>query len=211
MDNFGNLEDERNRFEEEFRTLENKIKELKKLEKQEAELTDRIKLYEYQAQEIQALQLKEDEEETLNSELNLLSNAETILNLAADMEQVFYENENSVHDLISSYLSQFQAFKNDNELIDEAVSNLHESLANLDDAVQKIRDVQNLVDLDSSRLEEVQSRLDAVNSLMTKYKKSIPEILEFQQKMEDEIASFSSGKDRIIQLKKKLTTMKNLS
>ncbi|MCF7793454.1 MAG: DNA repair protein RecN [Candidatus Cloacimonetes bacterium] len=208
LDNFGNLEDDRRNFEEKFRNLENKIKELKKLEKQEAELTDRIKLYEYQVQEIKSLQLKEDEEETLQSELNLLSNAETILNLASDMEQVFYENENSVHDVISSYLSKFQAFKDDNNLIGEAISNLHESLANLDDAVRNIQDVQNLIDLDNSRLQEVQSRLDAVNSLMSKYKKSIPEILQFQQYMENEIASFSSGKDRIFQLKKEIESDK---
>ncbi len=208
LDNFANLENKRNKFEEEFRNLENKIKELFTLEKQEDEFIDRIKLYEYQVQEIESLKLKEDEEETLQSELSLLSNAETILNLTSDMEQVFYENENSVHDVISSYLSQFQTFKNDNELIDEAVSNLHESLANLDDAVQKIRDVQNLIDLDNSRLEDVQSRLDAVNSLMSKYKKSIPQILEFKKQMENEISSFSSGKDRIIQLKNEIESDK---
>lgn len=204
LDNYGNLEEARTKFEEHFRSFEYKTKELRKLIKQEAELTDRIKLYEYQVQEIQSLQLKEDEEETLQSELSLLSNAETILNLAADMEQVIYENENSVYDVISSFLAKFQAFGNDNELIDQAVSLLHDSLANLDDAVQKIRALQNLVDLDSSRMEEVQNRLNAVNSLMAKYKKSIPQILEFQQEMEKEIANFSSGKERITQLQQEI-------
>lgn len=208
LDSFGNLQNERVKFEADFRNLESKIKELKKLEKQETEIIDRIKLYEYQVQEIEALQLKEDEEETLQSELSLLSNAETILHLAANMEQIIYENENSVHDVISSYLSQFQAFQNDNKLIDEAVSYLHDSLSNLDDAVQKIRDVQNLVDLDNSRLEEVQNRLDAINSLMSKYKKNIPQILNYQQQMEEEIAGFSSGKERIMQLQKEIETDK---
>ncbi len=208
LDNFGNLETEREKFETGFKALEIKIKELRRLEKAEKELSDRIKLFDYQVQEIEVMQLKPDEEESLQSELNLLSNAEAILNLASDMEQIIYENENSVHDVISNYLAQLQKFQHDVDLIGQAVSHLHESLANLDDAVQRMREVQSRVDLDNSRLDEVQQRLDAINGLMNKYRKSVPQILEYQQQMQSEIENYSSGKEKIISLKKEIESEK---
>ena len=202
LDNFGNLEKERMEFAEKFHRLETRIRELNSLEKQEKEQADRIKLYEYQVDEIASMQLKPDEEETLQSELSLLSNAEAILELSAEMEQAFYECENSIHDQISSFINRFQHFENDNIVIKEAVSCLRDSLANLDDAVQKIRELQHIVDLDNSRLEAVQERMDALNRLMQKYKKSVPQILVYQDEMNAEIDSYSSGKEQINNLKK---------
>lgn len=204
LDIYGNLLSERINFEKDYKELETNIRELHRLEKHEKEQTDRIKLFEYQVQEIEAMQLKDGEDEILQAELNLLSNAEAILNQASSMEQDIYENENSVHDIINSYISQFSRFEADNQLIKESVSLLQEAAVNLDDAVSRIREIQNVIDLDSSRMEELQERLDAINSLSSKYRRSIAKILIFLQEMKTEIETFSSQKDRIIQLQKEI-------
>jgi DNA repair protein RecN (Recombination protein N) len=200
LDIYGNLLTERNNFEKSFKDLEADIRQLRKLTKQEKEQTERIKLFEYQVQEIESLQLKEVENETLQAELNLLSNAEAILNQASSMEQDIYENENSVYDAINSYILQFSPFEDDNPLIKESVSLLRDASANLDEAVARIREIHGVVDLDGTRLEEVQERLDSINSLSSKYHRSISEILIFQQEMKAKINDFSSQKDDIVKL-----------
>ncbi|MDO9577515.1 MAG: DNA repair protein RecN [Candidatus Cloacimonadales bacterium] len=204
LDIYGNLLPERANFEKDYKELETNIRDLRRLEKQEKEQTDRIKLFAYQVQEIEAMQLKDGEDEELQAELNLLSNAEAILNQSSSMEQDIYENENSVHDIINSYISQFSRFEDDNPLIKESVSLLQEAVVNLDDAVSRIREIQNVIDLDGSRMENLQDRMDAINSLSSKYRRSITEILTFMQEMKTEIETFSSQKDRIIQLQKEI-------
>lgn len=208
LDFFGNLEKRKKEFETAFRNLETKIRELKRLEKEEETQSDKMKLYSYQIEEIKSLQIKPKEYENLQAELNLLANAESILNLANDIEQVFYENENSVYDVIGSYLNQIEKFKSDNEFINETVNHLHDSLANLDEAVHKMRNLQEIINLDSSRLEEVQNRLDTLNSVMNKYKKNLPQLIDFQKDMEKEISNYSSQKERIKSLIAEISTEK---
>ncbi|MFC1898509.1 DNA repair protein RecN [Candidatus Cloacimonadota bacterium] len=205
LDIYGNLLTQRQNFERDFKDLEANLRELRKLEKQEKEQTDRIKLFEYQVQEIEILQLKDGEDETLQAELNLLSNAETILDQASSMDRDIYENENSVYDTINSYIVQFSRFEEDNPLIKESVSLLRDASANLDDSVAKIREIQSVLDLDSGRMEELQERLDNINSLSSKYRRNITEILKFQLEMLEEIEAFSSSRDRIEQLRNEIS------
>lgn len=210
LDIYGNLLSQREDFARCYHELESNIRELQKLEKQEKEQTDRIKLFEYQVQEIAALQMKEGEDETLQAELNLLANAEAILNQAGSMEQDIYENENSVYDTINSHISQFSHFQNDDPLIGEAVSFLQEAAANLDEAVSRLRQIQEVVNLDSGRMEELQQRLDSINFLCAKYRRPLREILLFQEEMEREIERFSSKKDRINALKNEIVEKSKL-
>ena len=197
LDIFGDLVADREKFESNFRSLESRIKEVQSLIKNEKMHTERIKLFEYQVREIEAMQLKKEEDKTLMSELNLLSNAESILDLAVHMEQQIYENENSVYDTLSSFAGQLSQYEKDNEIIAKAVGNAHEALASLDELVTGMREIQNVIDLDGSRLDEVQERLNNINSLCSKYKRSVIEILEYKEKMQQEIDSFSSNSEKI--------------
>ena len=204
LDIYGNLILERSRFENNFLSLENQIKELQKLIRQEKEHSEKIKLYEYQVQEIDAISPQLNEDGTLQAELNLLSNAEAILNLASEMEQLVYEKENSVYDTLSSFMGQLSNFEQDNEIISQAVSNLREALTNLDEAIGGMREIQNVIDLDGSRLDEVQDRLNSINSMCNKYKRSLEEILEYKNEMQNEIEDYSSNSEKIDSLKNEI-------
>ncbi|MBC8416662.1 MAG: DNA repair protein RecN [Candidatus Cloacimonetes bacterium] len=200
LDKFGNMMPQREKFGNKFRETEQKIKDLIKLEAKEKELSEKVNLYHYQVDEIEKMQLKNGEDSNLQTELNLLTNAEDILNQAVQMEQIIYENENSVYDIINGFISQFSRFEEDNPHLKNAVSSLHESLANLDESISQIREVQNIINVDSTRLEEVQERLDSINSVCLKYKRNVPQILEYIQFIKKELASYSSNQDKIKQM-----------
>ncbi|MBT4331870.1 MAG: DNA repair protein RecN, partial [Candidatus Cloacimonetes bacterium] len=120
-------------------------------------------------------------------------------------EQEIYEKENSVYDTISSYISQLTKFKDDNKNIMEAVSYLQDSSANLGNSINSIREVQNVIEVDSSRLEYVQGRLTEINTLSVKYKRNIAEILEYRNSIQLQIDSYSSGKKEIVELNDEIT------
>jgi len=200
LDIYGKLTNIREQFTSKYKETESKIKKLKKLQNTESELAEKIKLYQYQIDEIKKIDPAIGEDSKLQVELNLLTNAEDILNIATRLEQEIYEKENSVYDAISSYISQLAKFKNDNKNIDEAVNFLQDASANLDNSINSIREVQNIIEVDSSRLEYIQSRLTLLNNLSVKYKQNIEGILEYRNSIQQQIDSYSSGKEEISDL-----------
>ena len=200
LDIFGNLTQIREQFSSKYKEVEGKIKKLKKLQIAESDLAEKIKLYQYQIDEIEKIEPVIGEDAKLQAELNLLTNAEDILNIATQLEQEIYEKENSVYDAISSYISQLAKFKDDNKNIEEAVSFLQDASANLDNSINSIREVQNIIEVDSSRLEYIQGRLTQLNNLSVKYKQNIEEILGYRNNIQQQIDSYSSGKEEIIAL-----------
>ncbi len=204
LDKFGNLVSQKDVFEKEFKKIQSKLKELEKLQKQEKTAQERIKLYEYQIGELEEIDLKIGEDEKLQNELNLLNHAEEILNHSSLLEQEIYEKENSVYDIINSFVHKLSNFEEDNSHIKKAISSLQESLGNLDDTISEIRQIQNIINLDSLRLEEVEERLNTINSIKAKYKKNVPEILDYCSKIKDEISSFTSVKNKILKIQLKI-------
>ena len=200
LDIYGKLTNLREQFTSKYKETESKIKKLKKLQNTESELTEKIKLYQYQIDEIEKIDPVIGEDAKLQAELNLLTNAEDILNIATRLEQEIYEKENSVYDIISLYISQLAKFKNDNKNIDEAVNFLQDASANLDNSISSIREVQNIIEVDSSRLEYIQSRLTLLNNLSVKYKQSMKGIIEYRNNIQQQIDSYSSGKEEISDL-----------
>jgi len=200
LDIYGKLTDKREQFTSKYKEVENKIKNLKRLKTLESDIAEKIKLYQYQIEEIEKISPVINEDIKLQAELNLLTNAEEIINISSNLEQEIYEKENSVYDTIISYISQLSKFKNDNKKIEETVNFLQDASTNLDNSITSIREVQNIIEVDSSRLEYVQNRLSELNNLSLKYKRNLTEILEYKVSIEQQINSYSSKKEEIAQL-----------
>jgi len=198
VDKFGNLIDKRDKFTTDFEALQLQISLLKKLKKAERDAEERIQLYSYQLQELEDLNIQPEEDEALQNEMNLLSNAEKILRESANFEQEVFEKEHSVYDVLNSYINALEDYSEDNENIAEGVSNIREAMASIDSALIALRELPAIIDLDGARLEELESRLDEINSIKAKYRKTLPEIFAYQKKISEDLESFSSGKEKIL-------------
>ncbi|MCF7857831.1 MAG: DNA repair protein RecN [Candidatus Cloacimonetes bacterium] len=205
LDIFGKLTNIKEQFSFQYKTLENKIKNLKKLQNAEQELSEKIKLYQYQIEEIEKIDPQIDEDNKLQAEVNILTNAEDILEISQQLEQEIYEKENSVYDTISLFIAHLGKFKNDNENIRDAINYLQDASENLDSSVKSIQEVQNIIEVDTSRLEYVQTRISILNELSVKYKRDIQGILEYTEHIQQQVASYSSKKKEITQLNAEIT------
>ena len=204
LDKFGDLENDRDAFTDAYLKIEQQSKELKKLQKKEADQQEKMQLYEYQLNEISGFQLQENEDNILQQEMNFLEHAKDIITTANQMEQEIYEQENSIFDSINNFIYRLSIFSDDNKQIAKTVSLLQESAANIEEAIEEIRDVQNFIELDIDRQEVVKDRLDAINMLKMKYKMKVNEILSYEQKIAEEMTSFSSDSEHIKQLSTQL-------
>ncbi|MDX9977247.1 MAG: AAA family ATPase, partial [Candidatus Cloacimonadales bacterium] len=102
LDHYAQLDDEREAFSKLYFEYQRLIREHRKLVEEEKKNNDKIKLYEYQINEIEELRLRKDEEEELDTEYQVLANANEILNINRELNEEFYEKENSIFDQISS-------------------------------------------------------------------------------------------------------------
>ncbi len=196
LDSFGGLVSQRKRYEEKFFEVRTKLTELQNLRKLEHERAEKVKLFQYQVDELEDLDLKEKEDENLQNELNLLTHTEEIIKQSQEIENRIFEQENSVYDTINSFIIRLGKFSEDNIHLKNTIEHLHGSLANLDEAISEIRQIKEFLDVDKSRLKEVENRLDTLNLIKNKYKMEIPEILAYLKKIKGNLDSYSEGKKK---------------
>jgi len=208
LDKAGNLENDLTVYQTLFDKISADTEQLHKLKTEEREQNEKIQLYRYQMQELADANLRQSEDEELNNELNLLSHAEEILKNCAEFEQIVYENETSVYDQVSHYLKVLSAFTEDNENIGKSVNHLEEALSHIDEANSCLRNVKNIIDLDKERLEEVSARVDYLNSIKSKYRMNMQELIVYTERINQAITQFTSGIKEIENLEKTISLNK---
>lgn len=210
LDHYAKLDQDKEDFSTIFTQYHDKIHELKKLREEEKKTEDRIKLYEYQIEEIDDLHLVVGEEEELDSEYLILTNAQEILDSNLNLKLNLYENENAIYDQVSQYSSVFEKYENDHPLISELSSNLKAIISHFDEIIHINRQIPQIINLDEARLEEINNRIQQIHQLKTKYKRNIEEILAYRDEMENYLKGHKSLQEEINRVKVSLEEISQL-
>ncbi len=201
LDTFGDLKAKRESYQNVYRGLKKKLKRLAELEAVEQRDAEKQRLYEYQIAELEELDLRIEEEKELQQELDLLTHAEDVINYCQEMQLLFYENDNSIFDQINSYLQRFERFQDDNTSIKEVVQSLANTLQILNDTRKGLREIRDTIDLDKSKMQKLEERLNDILRIKNKYKMEIPQLLGYLSEMQKAIAGYASYEEEIEQLK----------
>lgn len=207
IDVFGNLREKRKTFTTKFKEVRKKIKKMSELETAEQQSAEKKRLYEYQIDELEELNLRLEEEKELEKELDLLTHAEEILNYCSEMQQSFYEKENSLFDQISAYNQRLERFKEDNDSIGNVVMSLASVLQLLTDVRYELRNIKENIDLDKSRMEQTEERLNSIIDAKNKYKMTVPQLLDYLGKMKKAVEEYVSWGEEISELKKEISIL----
>ena len=154
----------------------------------------RIDMLRWQDQEIEAAQLQEHEDETLEAEIRRLANAEKITANAERAYALLNGGEDS--DGILAELAQVQqslealgrydaAAADSQHMVEDAVCQLQEVFYN-------VRTYSENLDFDPQRLDHLQGRMDAIDKLRKKYGATIGDVLQYQKKIQAELAAIEN-------------------
>ncbi len=195
LDEFADLEKIKDEYRIVYGELQNKIKEYNDLKEKESLLKDRKDIYSFQIKEIDAVSPQEGEEEQLNEELNLLENSERIMELSDEIYSSLYDSENSVNDLLGKIQNQLDELIGIDKSLNDAGEEFNSALALISDLSKLIRDYKSKIDIDPEHLDEIRTRLGALNLLKKKYGGSIKAVIEHREKIgkEFELAENYSG------------------
>ncbi|WP_417874852.1 DNA repair protein RecN [Xanthomarina gelatinilytica] len=170
----------------EFKTIQ---KELDTLMKFKAEA---IKEYDYNSfllKELTEANLVEGELETLEEELETLSNVEEIRETLSHASQVFSEEEIGLLSVLSQLKGNFKKIGPYAAKYQGLYERIESSLIELDDVYAELEKLQDQLDADPERLEKVSSKLSLLNNLFQKHLvSSVSELIQIKDQLTDKVS-----------------------
>lgn len=174
--------------------------ELKQNYGDEKEKERRLDLLEYQLKEIQEAELTVGEEEKLETARRKIENNEKIQNaLGIAHEQI----ETQGIDAISISIHALEKICGVEEEIETILNNLKSMYYDLQEMGRDIGSLKEQNEEAGENKQEIEDRLDLIYSLKRKYGNTIPEILEYGEKVETEIEKITNMDGYIKTLKEK--------
>jgi len=168
---------------------------------------DREKLLDYlkfQIEDIEKAKLKVSEEESLKEEYNILANAEKINNSLSTSYGILNGNEEfSVIDSISKVIQELSNVENHFEKIKKNKEVIEEAFYTIEEASRELRDMAEEIVFDQDALDKVNTRIYEINAYKKKYAPTIPEILDYHEKIKREYDEIINSEKIIEELKQK--------
>ncbi|MGE6488473.1 DNA repair protein RecN [Paenisporosarcina sp. NPDC076898] len=178
-------------------------KELASVSDNEQQIAQRIDLYQYQINEIDAMQLIENEDEELQLERKKFQNYhKTFERISAAYEAL--NGESKGLDWIGNAMSELEDIASFDESYKEQAELVSNSFYSLQELSYQLKNEMDESEFDEERLNVIEERLAAIQSLKRKYGDSIEEILLYRQKIGDELDALVNRDERIQQRQKAL-------
>src|SRR5690625_528013 len=187
-----------------YRQLNQKIKQLNDSEQKTAQHID---LLQFQLNELDQAQLEENELDRLTEERNHLQNFEKIYHTLNDAYSALYGEQKGL-EWLDVAQSALQSGKDLDSFLEEKAEALTNAYYQIEEVHFALHDYTESLHFDKARLNEIESRLDEINRLRKKYGPSIKEMLDYQEKIKQELYDMEHKENRIQELEKELEQIK---
>ncbi len=178
-------------------------KELASVSDNEQQIAQRIDLYQYQINEIDAIELIDNEDEDLQSERKKFQNYhKTFERISAAQEAL--NGESKGLDWIGNAMSELEDIASFDESYKEQAELVSNSFYSLQELSYQLKSEIDESEFDEERLNVIEDRLAAIQSLKRKYGNSITEILTYRKKIGEELDALMNRDERIQQRQKAL-------
>ncbi len=153
-----------------------KLRELSANEQEKLRLLD---LWNFQRKEIESVQPRVGEDAELEAERRLLLNITRLQENASAAFAALYDAPDSAVTQLRIALKRIDELIRIDASLTETAASLRQAAVLLEDSAYALRDYLGKLEADPARLEDVESRLAALERLKRKYGRTIEEILEF--------------------------------
>ena len=196
-----------------FRLWREKRKKLSDIVNKKEQNLKRIDYLKFQLNEIDETSLLKNEDKTLEEEEAILRNAEKIINIMEKAIVVLYEGgaeQFSVRDSLSEVSSDIGEIATLDNHIEKMKENLKEISYRLEDIVRDITEYKDKVNLNQTRLKEVEERLNLINNLKSKYGNSIEEIIANRCKIYKELNAIDCNEAQVDKLREQVKSLEQI-
>lgn len=161
----------------EWRETGERLRQLSANEEEKLRLLD---LWKFQRKEIETVQPRVGEDTELEAERKILQNVTRLQEHAAAAFTLLYEAPESATTLLRQSMKRMDELVRIDESLTEAAAGLKQAAVLADEAAYALRDYLGKLEGDPRRLEDIESRLDALDRLKRKYGRTVEEVLAFR-------------------------------
>jgi DNA repair protein RecN (Recombination protein N) len=204
LDAFADAAAPREKYEQQYQRLQRLVAEHTELSTSEASLEREIDLLRHQVHEIEAAQLRPEEEEETLARYNVATNSRRLLELSTQAVGKLSEAD----DAVLVRLSEIGRALRDLERLDPAAARFTEShlraAAELEDLARSLQDYSQDMDLDPERLAQMEERVSLFETLKRKYGGSIAEVIAFGEQAAERLRKIESRGTELDRLAKEI-------
>jgi DNA repair protein RecN (Recombination protein N) len=177
LDRFAGLEEKRDAVRPLFQAWKDLAEQLNAKTLSEEERLQRIDVYRFQLEEIEAAHLEPGEEEALALRLPELKNAGKLQTLASTAYGTLYQEEGSALERLGQAEKSFDALRQLAPSVEPLFNELAEAKVRLEEVARSFQSLAERWEADPAALEESLGRLDLISKLKKKYGGAIDAVI----------------------------------
>lgn len=164
-----------------FRKWREASERLEQMSANEQERLRMLDLWQFQRNEIDAVRLRAGEDGELESERKVLQNVTRLQEAAAAAFELLYESPESAKAQIRQAAKRVDELLRIDPSLEDTANALKQSALLIDEGAYALRDYLGRLEADPKRLEDVESRLAALDRLKRKYGGNLEEVIAFRE------------------------------
>ncbi len=202
LDNYGKNTDLLKRVNDCFRNWQTAQHELQQLQKKYSVAEQREALLRYQLDELEALNLAQFDYDALTETHRKLANLDQILSVGQTELDALYDADKSAHWQLKNSLKALNYLQQFAPELNAINALLIEAQIQIEEAASELRHFLESQEADPAQLMELEQQIGVLQDLSRKHHVSPNELLEFQQRLENELEKLSHSGERIAELEK---------
>lgn len=178
--------------------------------KDDMQIQREIDLIKFQINEIESANLNENEYEDLLKQRDVYRNGEKIFTNLNNAYLNLYDGSINSVDLISKSLGDLGAIAQYDEKLNDYNDTIERIMYELQDISRDIRSYKENIDFSPYELEQIEQRVDEINTLRRKYGDTIEEILAYKDKINERLDEILNRDEKVEELKLKLKKVEDV-
>ncbi len=202
LDTFAGTRGQRGQVRDLFHSWKRAGEEIDALESAEQEKLRLLDLWQFQRKEIDSAGLRAGEDAELEAERQIQRNAGRLLETAAAAFETLYESPASALSGVRAAAKKLDELARIDGRMETVRQALEPAVIAIEEVAWSLRDYLGRVEANPARLDQIETRLAAIDKLKRKYGGSAGEILAFLDKVTREIGEVESSGERLETLKR---------
>jgi DNA repair protein RecN (Recombination protein N) len=204
LDAAAGLDEQARAYAHEFAALGATFEALRELRAREAQLRERQEFYRFQLGEIDAVGPRQGEDIEIQQELKILENAERIAGLIAELSSILADGENNVYDRLNEAQGCLEQLGGFDATFEEYREECASALVSISEIAKHVGHYADRVEYSPARVEEMRTRLYALSGLRKKFGGTLDAVVEYRQRIAEELELAGNFDERIAQLEAEL-------
>ena len=190
---------------QEYKKANEKLRKLKEEIEKNRENEDFLR---FQCKELEDAQLVSGEQEQLEQEYETLSHSEDIKTALYQADNYLSGDEGSIIEKLKEATEQLKDIKEVYPEVNELADRMDSSYIELKDIAQEVNGLSDNVDFDPNRLEEINTRLDTLNSLQQKFHvQNVEELIENRDKLKEQLSHIDHSDEDVEALEQEVSKL----